>query len=145
MQQAPDDAEIKKRVTAFFPRASAMIFAADFDPVTSANDSESVSSHNFSADSSFKSRQKYNANYQWAKSSSKNTTSKDNSGKNDSCKDNSGNGFREMRVNGKNKLSTSETIECPNLNPTVPMHVAAETEDLFYNPNRQKRVGHIIY
>jgi hypothetical protein len=69
-----------------------MIFASDFKPV-GGNDSESVSLSNFSADSSFNNRQKYNANYQWAKSSSRNTTSKDNSGKDDSSKDNSGKGF----------------------------------------------------
>jgi hypothetical protein len=35
IQRAPDDAEIKKRVTTFFPRASAMLFQSDFRPVNS--------------------------------------------------------------------------------------------------------------
>ena len=73
-----------------------MIFTADFNPMTRSNDSGSVSSHDFSADSSFNRRQKYNANYQWAKSSSRNTTSRDNSGKDDSSKENSSKGFRDI-------------------------------------------------
>lgn len=69
VQQAPDDVEIKKRVTKFFPRASAMILQTDFRPETS-NSSDitsggpmNVSSNNSSLKSSFK--------YQWSNTSSK--------------------------------------------------------------------------
>lgn len=69
VQQAPDDVEIKKRVTKFFPRASAMILQTDFRPETS-NSSDitsggpmNLSSNNSSLKSSFK--------YQWSNTSSK--------------------------------------------------------------------------
>ena len=69
VQQAPDDVEIKKRVTKFFPRASAMILQTDFRPETS-NSSNltsggpmNLSSNNSSLKSSFK--------YQWSNTSSK--------------------------------------------------------------------------
>jgi len=68
IQKEPDDAEIKKRVTTFFPRASAMIMETDFRR----NYSDSTGGSGSFGNSSFNKSPKFNSSiprdsrYQWA-------------------------------------------------------------------------------
>ena len=74
VQTAPNDAEIKKRVTTFFPRASAMILQSDFRPENSNSSSIAGSSgilHNssYNKSSNLNSSIPRESRCQWSKSS----------------------------------------------------------------------------